>query len=85
MPLVRSVRGNWSCFVCNSHSSSHVLNGRKWDIGGRQKPPYGLESLQVNQQCHLGRGCSRNAWRPLALIETRIEKLLQIALGQRIR
>ena len=36
--------------------------------GGRQKPPYGLESLQVNQQCYLGRGCSRNAWRPLALI-----------------
>jgi hypothetical protein len=42
-------------------------------------------NLQMQQQRHLGLWRPRNAWRPLALIETRIEKLLQIAWSQRIR
>ena len=80
MPVKRSIRKNWSCSGgFNSHSAGHVLNGRKRNIGGRQKPPNGLENLQVQQQGYLGRGCARNAWRPLALIEIRIQKLLKIA------
>ncbi|WP_210544813.1 hypothetical protein [Rhodoferax sp. PAMC 29310] len=40
---------------------------------------------QASQFMVLAMRCPRNAWRPLPLIETRIEELLQIAWGQPIR
>jgi hypothetical protein len=61
-----------------------VLNDSRGDIGGAPKTPDGLENLQMHQQCHLGHGCSRNGWRPLAFIKAWTEELLQVAWGQRI-
>ena len=62
-----------------------MLNDCRGDIGSAPKTPYGLENLQLHQQCHLRRDCSRNRRRLLALIEAWTEELLQVAWGQQIR
>ena len=63
----------------------NVRNDGRGDISGAPKTPDGLKNLQLHQQCHLRRGCSRNCRRPVALIEAWTEELVQVAWSQRIR
>src|ERR1035437_8851315 len=85
VPIERSVWMNQSRSEFHAHLAGHVLNHDRGDLGGASKAPDGLENLQLHQQCHLGRRGSRNRGRPLVLIKTRAEKLMQFARSQRIR
>jgi hypothetical protein len=85
VPIERSVWKYQGCSGFHAQAAGNVLNDGRGDIGGAPKTPYGLENLQLHQQCHLRRGCSRNGRRPLALIEAWTEELLQVAWGQPIR
>ena len=85
MTIARSLWENLTEFEFDSHAVCNVFNDGKGDFSGKWKSPDGLGNLQLHQQCHLRRACSHNTGRPLALVETWTEELLQIAWGERIR